>query len=107
VVILASNLRANMDEAFTRRFQSMIHFPMPKEKERKRLWERAFSEKTQLEGKIKVEEIASRFELSGGSIMNVVRYATLMALRKNTLTIRDEDLVDGIRKELQKEGRTA
>ena len=107
VVILASNLRSNMDEAFTRRFQSIIHFPMPRQEERRRLWENAFSEKTVLEERIKVDEVASRFELSGGSIMNVVRYATLMALKKNTLVIGLEDLMGGIRKELQKEGRTA
>jgi hypothetical protein len=106
VVILASNMRSNLDEAFTRRFQSIIHFPMPKQDERRRLWENAFSEKTTLEEKISLEEIASRFELSGGSIMNVVRYATLMALKKKTLLIRNEDLMEGIRKELQKEGRT-
>jgi hypothetical protein len=106
VVILASNMRSNLDEAFTRRFQSIIHFPMPKSGERLRLWQNAFSEKTRLHDKINFSDIASSYELSGGTIMNVVRYATLMALKKGTLVISRDDVLNGIRKEFQKEGKT-
>jgi SpoVK/Ycf46/Vps4 family AAA+-type ATPase len=106
VVILASNLRSNLDEAFTRRFQSIIHFPMPKPGERSRLWHNAFSEKTELDDKINLTEIAGQYELSGGTIMNVVRYATLMALKKGVRLIAIDDLLNGIRKEFQKEGKT-
>lgn len=106
VVVLASNLRSNVDEAFTRRFQSIIHFPMPRQSERLRLWQNAFSEKTELEGKVNLAEIAAKYELSGGTIMNVVRYATLMALKKETRIITYNDLLEGIRKEFQKEGKT-
>ena len=42
VVILATNLKANVDEAFARRFQAMIHFPMPSPKEREMLWTKGF-----------------------------------------------------------------
>ncbi len=42
LIILATNLKINMDDAFSRRFQSMIHFPIPGVKERKKLWENAF-----------------------------------------------------------------
>ena len=106
VVILASNMRSNLDEAFTRRFQSIIHFPMPKPSERLRLWQNAFSEKTSLDDKITFSDIASSYELSGGTIMNVVRYATLMALKKGTRVISHEDVLNGIRQEFQKEGKT-
>ena len=106
VVILASNMRSNLDEAFTRRFQSIIHFPMPKPSERLRLWQNAFSEKTGLDDKIIFSDIASSYELSGGTIMNVVRYATLMALKKGTRVISHEDVLNGIRQEFQKEGKT-
>src|SRR6202012_489898 len=44
IVILATNLKANMDDAFTRRFQAMIHFNMPTAEERYQLWNNAFSE---------------------------------------------------------------
>jgi hypothetical protein len=106
VVILASNMRANLDDAFVRRFQSIIHFPMPDARERLQLWRSAFSEKTDLAEKIDLKEIAGRFELSGGSIMNVVRYATLRSLERGERTITNADLQEGIRKEFQKEGKT-
>ncbi len=107
VVILASNMRANLDDAFVRRFQSIIHFPMPDARERLQLWRSAFSEKTELAEKVDLKEIAGRYELSGGSIINVVRYATLMALERDELLITGADLQEGIRKEFQKEGKTA
>jgi len=106
VVILASNLKANLDEAFTRRFQSIIHFPMPKENERHQLWKGAFSEKTQLDKKIDLSEVSVQYQISGGMIMNVVRYATLMALRKKRTIIAWDDFRDGLRREYQKEGKT-
>jgi hypothetical protein len=107
VVILSSNLKSNLDEAFTRRFQSIIHFPMPKQAERYKLWKNGFSEKTSLEDRINMADISAQHELSGGAIMNVVRYATLMALKANTTVITLNDLQEGIRKEFQKEGRTS
>ncbi|NOZ26256.1 MAG: ATP-binding protein [Nitrospirae bacterium] len=107
VVILASNMRSNLDEAFTRRFQSIIHFPMPRQNDRLRLWNNAFSEKTPLEAGVDLRKIAAEYELSGGAIMNVVRYATLMTLKKKSRVISLDDILEGIRKELQKEGRTS
>ncbi|MFA5354517.1 MAG: ATP-binding protein [Thermodesulfovibrionales bacterium] len=107
VVILASNLRSNLDEAFTRRFQSIIHFPMPRPADRYRLWKGSFSDKTGFAGDVNLMETASRYELSGGAIMNVVRYATLMAVKRGSMTITLQDIQEGVRKELQKEGRAA
>ena len=63
VVILASNLKANIDDAFIRRFQSIIHFPMPKPSERLRLWKNAFSPKSILEKNIELDRIAEKYEL--------------------------------------------
>lgn len=105
VVILASNFRTNLDKAFTRRFQSVIHFPMPKQSERYRLGRNGFSEKTELADDVDLQQIAADHELSGGSIMNVIRYATLMALRRETTVIERTDIEEGITRELQKEGR--
>jgi hypothetical protein len=107
VVILASNRRSNLDDAFIRRFQSIIHFPMPEVQERLCLWQSAFSDKTELSKEINLKEIAGRYELAGGSIMNVVRYATLRSLEREELLISNADLHDGIRREFQKEGKTA
>ena len=106
VLILASNMRANLDDAFVRRFQSIIHFPMPDARERLLLWRSAFSELTELQQNVDLKEIAGRYELSGGSIMNVVRYATLRSLERGERLIQNMDLQEGIRKEFQKEGKT-
>ncbi|MBE0638628.1 MAG: ATP-binding protein [Bacteroidales bacterium] len=106
VVILASNQKENMDDAFTRRFESIIHFPMPDAKERLKIWTNGFSEKSQLAKDVNLEQIAERFEISGGAIMNIIRFASLSALRKGQNLITAQFITDGIRKELTKEGRT-
>ena len=106
VVILSSNLRANIDNAFIRRFQSVVYFPIPKPGERYRIWQHAFSPKTQLESDIDLNRIAEKYELAGGTIMNVVRYSSLKALSRNDDTILLADVEEGIRREFLKEGRT-
>lgn len=106
VVILATNQKANIDDAFMRRLQSVIHFPMPKPAERLRIWNSAFSPKSVLEEKINLSQIAEKHEMAGGTIMNVVRYASLKALSRKDATILHEDLEDGIRREFLKDGRT-
>jgi hypothetical protein len=107
VVILATNLKSNIDEAFSRRFQAVIHFPMPDKKLRYQLWRQSFSPMTQLAEDVDLKEIAARFELAGGAIMNVVRYGSLMALKRHSTKITFEDLEHGILREFNKEGRSA
>lgn len=106
LVILASNMRSNVDEAFTRRLQSVIQFQKPQARERFRIWMNAFSKQCTPPDRDELMRIAQQHELSGGSIMNVVQYASLQALNRNDRTITVDDLVQGIRKELRKEGRT-
>ena len=106
MVLLATNLKTNIDEAFTRRFQSIVHFPVPTEAERYRLWWGALSERMALDEAIDLKEIAQKYDLTGGSIVNVVRYATLMAVANETDRIQYGDLMDGIRREYMKLGRT-
>jgi len=106
IVVLASNMRSNLDDAFTRRFQSIIHFAMPEPKERLQLWKNGFSEHSVLDGDVDLRQIADSYELAGGSVMNVIRYSSLMALKHRSNSIKLEDLETGIRKEFQKEGKT-
>ena len=105
LVVLSTNLRGNIDEAFIRRFQSIIRFPMPGPEQRERLWRETFSHKTVLEPDIDLKEIAKKHELSGGSILNVVRYCSLMAMGRGSDVIRGKELIEGIRKEFRKEGK--
>lgn len=106
IVVLASNLRSNLDEAFTRRFQSIIQFPMPEQDERLQLWKRGFSKQSVLDQQVDLKQIAKNYELAGGSVMNVIRYSSLMALNRSSNSIQLEDLENGIRKEFLKEGKT-
>jgi hypothetical protein len=79
---------------------------MPKPAERLRLWRSSFSPISTLEPRIQLSEIAERYELAGGSILNVVRYCSLMALQRKSSEIHLGDLLEGIRRENQKEGKT-
>lgn len=105
VVILASNLRHNIDDAFLRRFQSIVQFPMPRAADRLRLWREAIPRQATLDPGLDLSRLAERHELSGGTIVNVTRFAALRALARGESEIRTHDIEDGIRRELQKEGR--
>lgn len=106
IAILASNQKENIDHAFARRFESIIYFPMPRPEERLRLWQQGFSPQTQLEASLDLEKIAQEHTLAGGSIMNVIRYASLQALKAGSTLIRGEDVIQGIRREYAKEGKS-
>ncbi|MEM6829618.1 MAG: ATP-binding protein [Bacteroidota bacterium] len=106
LVILATNFKSNLDDAFTRRFQSIIQFPMPDVKERMLLWEKCFSPASKMEEGVKLEELARSYNLAGGSIINVVQYSSLMALDKGGNTIFLEDISEGVKREYHKQGRT-
>jgi hypothetical protein len=106
LVILASNMRNNVDEAFTRRLQAIIHFPKPQPKERLHIWSKAFSPVCEPPPRQELERLAAQYELSGGSIMNVVQFASLMALDRGETRIAIDDLLQGIKKEFRKEGKT-
>lgn len=105
VVILASNLKSNIDEAFARRFQSVVYFPMPNSEEREHLWNNLFPDKSVLENNIDFHRLAEKFELSGGALTNVARYAILRAIGNNREKVSYKDIELGISKELQKEGK--
>jgi hypothetical protein len=105
VVILATNLKANLDDAFSRRFQSMIYFPIPGPEQRKRLWEQAFSAKSILEENSELDEIAIKYEMAGGAIINVSRYSSMKTLKRGNNVILRKDIIEGIRKEFGKEGK--
>jgi hypothetical protein len=105
LVILATNLKSNIDDAFSRRFQSIIFFPMPGVEERLLLWRKAFPAKVQLSRDINLPALAQRYALSGAEIINVVQYACLRALDRREAQILFSDLYEGIKKEFQKEGK--
>ncbi|MEL6812051.1 MAG: ATP-binding protein [Bacteroidota bacterium] len=106
LVILASNLKSNIDDAFLRRFQTVVRFPVPAVRERYRLWQNSFSDQCTLEKGVDLLEVAENYELAGGSIINAVQYASLMTLERNDKEIRMADIVKGVKREFHKNGRT-
>jgi hypothetical protein len=110
VVILASNLKGNIDQAFARRFQSMILFPMPDARARRDLWRLCFEKDggaVGLEGDVDLDKIARDHEVSGGSIVNVLRHAGIQAVKSGGRSIGLRDLSEGLRREVRKDGRIA
>jgi len=105
LVILATNFKNNIDNAFIRRFQSQIYFPIPKYNERLKLWKNAFPENVTLEKKIDLSSIARQYELTGSNIMNIVHYVCLQTLASGSKKIVLKLLVKGIQREYSKEGK--
>lgn len=131
LVILATNYKENLDQAFIRRFQSIINFPMPSVTERILLWEKALNKVSskqensdigehytfQYDNDIHIELIAQKVEISGASIDNVIRYCVLNAfnyyfannkhidISNHQLSIKRKDLLKAIKRETNKEGK--
>lgn len=105
LVILASNLAGNVDVAFARRFEQMIHFPMPRARERLELWRRGLPSAATLEPGFDLTQLANQHELSGGTMMNVIRHACLQALSRGETVLRRTDIEEGVRREFAKEHR--
>lgn len=105
LVILASNFKSNIDDAFVRRFQSIIQFHPPDRKERFELWTKGFPNNISLSEDINITSIAAKYELTGASIMNVIQFACLRVLERGDSHFQLDDLLQGIRKEYAKEGR--
>ena len=104
VTILATNLRANLDEAFTRRLQFAVNFPFPEAEDRQRIWETLFPREVPRSEEIDFRLLAERFRLSGGSIRNIiVGAAYLAATDGGTVTL--GHMLHSTRRELQKMGR--
>ncbi|NRQ43806.1 ATP-binding protein [Rheinheimera sp. YQF-2] len=104
VVLLASNLKANIDEAFARRFQSMLYFPLPDVSERHQLWQHILGKHVALSDDVDLHYLAHEFELAGGAITNVVRYAAIAAVLRHDRALTQADLLQGISRERRKEG---
>jgi len=104
VVILATNLRSNLDDAFMRRIQFIIEFPFPDEMERRKIWRVLFPPDVPLSEEIDINELGDRFKLTGGSIRNVIISASFLAASENS-AVNNNHLIHAIRRELQKMGR--
>lgn len=105
LVILATNQRGNIDDAFIRRFHAIVNFPMPRSEERCRIWNKAFPAQINVSADIDWKQIAARFELTGANIMNVTQYCCIETLADHDRPLDLKRLEAAILREYIKEGR--
>lgn len=106
LVVLATNQKQNLDEAFLRRFQAVVPFTTPSAVERARLWAQALAPPAALSDDVDLRELAANYELSGADIVSVARHASLAAIARGDREVRTADLMAGLRRELHKAGKT-
>lgn len=85
-VILATNQKSNIDEAFTRRFQSIVYFPMPDAELRTALWRSMLPARWLGDDAEELIALAAGAELSGGSIANAVRRCAIGMIGRQRLS---------------------
>jgi ATPase family associated with various cellular activities (AAA) len=104
IAILATNLRANLDEAFTRRLDSLVDFPEPEEEYRHQLWQRSLGTVMPRESDLDLLFLAHSFKLAGGGIRNIVVAAAYAAAERGE-PLAMSDLIRSTQREYLKMGR--
>jgi DNA polymerase III delta prime subunit len=119
LVILATNMKTNIDDAFIRRFNDIVKFTIPNEEERKQIWEKSFPVNSDYDN---IPNQVKKYELTGGNIINIIHFAGIHAVKKRSesenqnatsepntdkskLLFFLEDVIEGIRREMVKEGK--
>ncbi len=105
LTILATNQRGHIDDAFARRFQNIIHFPLPRPDERVSLWLKAFPKQITIADDVDWRQIASRFELTGAAIMSVAHFCAIEALADQSCMVDLKRLESAVLREYVKEGK--
>lgn len=77
IIILATNFKNNIDEAFMRRMKYVVEFEMPDEDTRREIWKNGFSPEVPLT-EPDFDFLASYVELSGGYIKNIILNAVFL-----------------------------
>jgi AAA+ superfamily predicted ATPase len=104
IVILATNFRKNLDDAFTRRMHHIVEFPFPGPEERERVWRGIVPADAPLSDDVNFAFLARQFELAGGNIRNVALAAAFLAAEQ-AAPICMEHFVLATAREMQKLGK--
>jgi hypothetical protein len=103
-VILATNFRRNIDDAFARRLDFVIDFPFPEPDDRRRIWRLVLPREAPVADDVDLDFLASRFKLSGGAIRNCSLAAAFRAADEGS-GIEMRHLVRAVAQEYGKQGR--
>jgi SpoVK/Ycf46/Vps4 family AAA+-type ATPase len=101
---MATNLRQNLDEAFTRRLDFLIDFPFPDAEYRRLIWAAHLPAEAPLATDVNLDDLATRYRLAGGNISNAALAAAYLAAADGG-TITMTHLRQAVRREHQKMGR--
>ncbi|WP_274650173.1 ATP-binding protein [Paenibacillus humicola] len=104
VSILATNFQQNIDDAFLRRINIVVKFPFPDAEHREKLWRSMIPSATPLSDDVDFAALASKIEVAGGNIKNIVLTAAFMAASAGT-RVGMRELVAAARQELRKSGK--
>ncbi len=104
IVILATNLRDNMDEAFTRRIRFIVDFPFPDAESRKAIWQTHFPRETPVSDAMDYDWLARQFQITGGMIRNIVLNAAFYAAAGGNV-VDMTHVLRGARREFEKAGK--
>jgi SpoVK/Ycf46/Vps4 family AAA+-type ATPase len=104
VVVLATNLRKNMDEAFVRRLHATVEFPVPGVADRRRIWEQIWPAATPRDPGVDLDFLARQVEVAGGSIRNIALAGAFLAAADGGV-ITMAHLLHATRREYQKMGK--
>ena len=106
LVILCSNFKKNIDEAFFRRFQLILDFEIPDVHQRYVLWNNSKTDEFKYDNDVNLEYLSEQHEMSAASIINVLHYCTLKCLSRNDRIIKNADILSGLKIEKIKEGKS-
>ena len=105
LLLLSTNFKSNLDDAFLRRFHSTIEFSMPDAELRKKLWKKVWPDAIiQQPSEVSLALLAETFEFSPSQIRNIAERSLLFALKDNSKKIEQKQLKPAIARELEKEG---
>lgn len=109
-VILATNLKQNLDEAFVRRMRFIIHFPFPNDADRERIWRKVFPQQAPLAEDINFGWLGRKLQITGGNIKNISLRAAYLAMERSQVA-KHEPAIDmacviaAVKRELEKIGK--
>lgn len=104
ITILTTNFLENIDKAFFRRINYVVHFAFPNAAARKEIWLKMFTKEVPIAKDVDFNFIAKQFELSGGSIKNACLTAAFMAASEST-EITMKHMIKSIEYEIKKQGK--
>lgn len=103
--LMATNLLGNVDEAFIRRLDFVVHFPFPDEAQRAALWRANCPEALPLAADVDFDALAHSYRLSGGNIANCLLAAAFLAAEAGG-PVTQGHLLHAVRREYQKMGQS-